>query len=112
MLPQGHFKARQHWAKHAEAIQKQASACFRKPPQPHGGHSMTRNELHRAAVDEFERALASRKHLLETKGKRTLTVKITTTRIPGGYRIAGTCLANGKKHFSFGSIITDNPEEL
>lgn len=73
---------------------------------------MSRDELHAAAVAEFEKALKEHKELLDTKGKRTLTVRLNTTKIEGGHRIAGSCTANGRKHFSFGTIVTNNPEEL
>jgi hypothetical protein len=73
---------------------------------------MSRDELHSAAVDEFASALAEHKHLLETGSRKTINVKLTTTKIEGGHRIAGTCTANGKKHFSFGTIVARNPEEL
>lgn len=73
---------------------------------------MNRAELISAAMDEIEQAMASNGHLLETGGCRTLNVRLTTTKIVGGVRIAGSCVSNGQKHFSFGTIVTDHPEEL
>lgn len=71
-----------------------------------------KRDLVKAAIIEIEKALESHADLLVTENKRTLSVKVSNTRIEGGYRIAGTCTANGKKHFSFGTIVTNNPEEL
>lgn len=73
---------------------------------------MSRDELHAAAVTEFEKALEEHKQLLETNGKRTISIRLTATKIDGGHRIAGSCMANGRKHFSFGTIVTKKPEEL
>ena len=71
-----------------------------------------KSDLITAAIIELEKALTENKQLLETNGKRTLHVKLTTTKITAGHRIAGSCTAGGKKYFSFGTIVTTKPEEL
>lgn len=73
---------------------------------------MKRSEIIRAATIEIERALAAHADLLETQSRRTLTVRLAVTRIEGGVRVAGTCLANNRKHFSFGTLIANKKEDL
>lgn len=71
-----------------------------------------KKEIIKAAASEFEQAVAAHADLLTAKTKRTINVRLSVTPIAGGRRIAGACTANGKSHFSFGTIITKDPEEL
>ena len=76
------------------------------------GMVIVKSEIIQAAMIEIEQALANNADLLLPKNKRTLNVKLAVTKIEGGHRVAGSCVAGGRKHFSFGTIITDKPEEL